>query len=713
VDALAVAPEKCDEEYIPEPRLALGRGNGSVELWDTSLWTLHQCTPGHERRSIRSLVWVPSAAAPKKARLFSAGLHREVTEWDPRTLVAILSVTSGGGPIWSLTSRGTSLYGACEDGSVRFFDVKDSEDIMMSGRVQAFKSRVLSVATYQEDYLFVGGSQSQLAKWSIRTNTCEATMNLEKAGPSETLVWAMVNVANNYIATGDSLGLVLLWDPEACILAHRFAHHQADVLSLATDDWGSILMTGGMDGRLATFMASDRGRFVFRRADEIHSHDIKAIAVLPEAGYITASGNAAGELALYEVFRADANEYREKRLFPQGNMMRGGCVVLPGLSPVLQTASVAPSSRVMLCQRDTKLELWYLQHPKASKAVGGNPLPEGQHVLRISLDSGKQGKHIAASAIAPDGQHIAASDDTGTKVFSVQISELQVQRLQSLPEELDAVAARALLFCGDSTLAIAPRATKELTILSLSSGKITGRFKKNKGPVSILASEGEWVAAADLSGVVQVYNLDKMEHHSRVPLGTDDVGASSVVTAMCIDGGRQRLIVALSSRKFVIFDIEARILCENIPSVIPYPRNLIPTFNRVCGLVAPPEGKGKLLIWGHGFLNSLNVQFEWPEGYRPPKKQRTDDELTKGAGYLDKIFWRGYPEMSHIMALHCLEESQWGNQLLKDCKIPRAGVALSKADDPRAMVVTLEVAPSSITDSLPPKFERKKFQSAA
>jgi len=733
---LAVAPAIANGLEVPEPRLAVGRSNGVVELWDTTTWHLHSTTAGHTKRSIRSFLWVTAEEGSAKQRLFSAGLHREVSEWDLTTLTQLVSVASGGGPVWSLSSAGMRIFAACEDGTIRIFSAEgEPGDLMLQGRLNVGKTRLLSVAYFGNDFLFAGGSDSRIAKWSMQTRTCEAAMQVEKARGAETLVWSLVALGDHGLASGDSLGLVHIWDPVACVVRYRFAQHQADVLTLAASPDGSVLLSSGVDAKISAFSKQSDGeeRWVSSNAGYSHTHDVRAIAMDAGSGKFV-SGGVSGVLQVHQSRTAGSIKRWQK-----GGLK--GIAQLSALSPVLQTASIAQGSRLMLCQRDAQLELWYLQQPKPKEGPGA-PMPEAQHVLRVSLDGAKEGRHLAASAIAPNGQHFAASDDAGTRLFQANLEDLEVRRVRGLPSEILNMPARALLFCGSGLLASAPRTTNEVVVLDVGALSVVARLKKHKAPVALLATEGEWLASSDLNGVVHIFSLDKLQHHAKVPLGCDDnEKVRAFPTALCFDGGRNRLIVALSTHKLIIFDVEALTLAQDVPSIVTIPPKTVPPCARVCGISAPPAGRGKLLLWGHSFLVKVDLKAPGDkdaEEEQPKKKKKRKSkagtpegaeaaatDASKGGGdgnnSTEACVWKAYEGMQHIVSLHPLEESQWGAPLLDDpnsnaAEVSHPSVATANKKrlraafaKGRAMVLTLEVAPVAIEKSLPQSFERKSF----
>ncbi|CAE7577544.1 utp4 [Symbiodinium natans] len=249
IDSLAIAPSGAGSS----PRLAVGRENGALELWDTETWHLRSSAPGNSRRRPRSLVWVlDSAEGPPKLRLISAGLHGEVTEWDVDTLEPIETCSPGGGAIWGLSVQGEHLFAACDDGTVRVVSLAGGAgSLMYTKRISVATSRLLSLAI--QDRAVFAGADGKISKWSIETSVCEGSMQLEKPPQGQTLIWSLVSLEDQMLASGDSLGLVQIWDTVACVLLHRFAQHQADVLALAASGDGRTLLSGGVDAKISEF----------------------------------------------------------------------------------------------------------------------------------------------------------------------------------------------------------------------------------------------------------------------------------------------------------------------------------------------------------------------------------------------------------------------------------------------------------------------------
>jgi len=306
------------------------------------------------------------------------------------------------------------------------------------------------------------------------------------------------------------------------------------------------------------------------------------------------------------------------------------------------------------------------------------------------------------------------------------LEDLEVSRVADLPAELCKMAARSLLFCGSNLLAVAPRASSKVVLFDVAQMAITARLDAHRAPVSLLATEGEWLASGDLEGAVHIFSLDSLQHHARVPAGaTDDKSTSAFPTAFCFSRGR--LIVALSSGKIIVFDVEAQTLAADVTSIVPIPTKLVPAYARVCGIVAPSGTQNKLLVWGHNFMARLELRsLQDLEPAKEKKRRRSksggDDAIegkTPTNNAPEPYDWMGYDGMQHILSMCALEESQWGNPLLTGNT--EAGSMLTPGQkriretftESRTMVLTMEVSPGAIVKGLPQAFERKKHSGVA
>merc|ERR1719375_2656540 len=126
-----------------------------------------------------------------------------------------------------------------------------------------------------------------------------------------------------------------------------------------------------------------------------------------------------------------------------------------------------------------------------------------------------------------------------------------------LPKDLLTMPCSRALFCGGGggMLALASLNSFEIVIIDVTAGKapsIQGQFSEHRDVVSILAASREWLASADASGAMHLYDLDGLQHHCSIP-----AFRKSFPTALGFDSSGERLFAASSLHKLMIFDIEA------------------------------------------------------------------------------------------------------------------------------------------------------------
>ena len=298
-------------------RLALGRANGDIEIWNPHRGNWYQETiiKGGKDRSIEALVWTHDAVEedpngiklPGKLRLFSIGYSTVITEWDLALGKPVHHSSGNYGEIWCLAAqprwqsndavgkgkqgdnRDQHLVAGCADGTLVIHSTAENElrFIRALARSSSKKSRVLSVTFLGRGLIVAGYADSTIRVFSIRTAKQISIMSLgigPRGGPSEVLVWSVKSLPNGDIVSGDSTGEIKFWDGKTFTLLQRIKSHRADILELATSADGKTVVSGGMDRRTTIYRqmgnaskgASNRWSEVGHQ--RIHSHDVKAMA---------------------------------------------------------------------------------------------------------------------------------------------------------------------------------------------------------------------------------------------------------------------------------------------------------------------------------------------------------------------------------------------------------------------------------------------------
>merc|ERR1719253_2419746 len=100
---------------------------------------------------------------------------------------------------------------------------------------------------------------------------------------------------------------------------------------------------------------------------------------------------------------------------------------------------------------------------------------------------------------------------------------------------------------------------------------------------------------------------------------------------MTFDAAAKCLVIALSSHKVLIYDVEAEALTARLPSLIAVPPSVMPRHERICGITALPDFPDKLILTGHNLLLTLDLgqlalrgeQLAGDGGEMPAKKKRS------------------------------------------------------------------------------------------
>lgn len=285
----ALAFSHASNTSTPPPpglRLAVGRANGDIEVWNPNHNWCHELTlPGARGRAIEGLVW--SHADGENPRLFSIGGSTYVTEWDLSTLRPRSNYDCNAGVVWCVDANaaGTRLAVGCDDGSVVVVDISGGKGVMEHDMVcQRQDLRVLGLRWYGDDMLVGGCADGKVRCWSAKSETrgrLVSLMKVDKAKHESTLVWSVVAMpSRGQFATGDSTGAVKVWDAATSTLVLGFAVHDADVLTLAKDS-GDRLYSAGIDRKIHQFLwlAAKKPRWIHNGSRLLHLNDVRALAV--------------------------------------------------------------------------------------------------------------------------------------------------------------------------------------------------------------------------------------------------------------------------------------------------------------------------------------------------------------------------------------------------------------------------------------------------
>ncbi|MBE3043451.1 hypothetical protein IMZ48_12945 [Candidatus Bathyarchaeota archaeon] len=308
INALAFShPQAQTPGQAASARLAVGRENGDIEIWNplNGSWLQEKVIHGGLDRSVDGLVWVnepdqrlgDDKIVTGRLRLFSIGSSSTITEWDLVKGVPKRHATGAHGEIWCLGAQPvksdsatpqqtTRLIAGTIKGELISYSIED--DTLRFDRVlvrsQTKKHQLLSMAFVNRHTAVVGCSDSTIRVYDLRKGMMTKTMTLGSdlaGGSKDIIVWSVKCLPGGDIVSADSTGQICIWDGKTLTLAQRLQSHDSDALSLAVSGDGSLITSGGMDRRTIFYKKlAGSGRWGKVWSRRYHEHDVKAMASL-------------------------------------------------------------------------------------------------------------------------------------------------------------------------------------------------------------------------------------------------------------------------------------------------------------------------------------------------------------------------------------------------------------------------------------------------
>jgi U3 small nucleolar RNA-associated protein 4 len=417
------------------------------------------------------------------------------------------------------------------------------------------EGRVLAVAWHADDEVIVaGGADSTIRVLTAATGRTRMRITLGSTSDTPTLVWSVCVLKDMTIVSGDSRGHTEFWNGTYGTLEESFNQHEADVLTLVTNEAEDTVYASGVDNKLVQIkrLRSDaKRRWVMSGRARDHTHDVRSIALGPNGELVT--GGVDTNLIVYsEVnFGEAGSSHRKIPPFPQQ-----------------QFISLARQAEVLLHQHPRKLQLWKLgsvgqasdDHTvegseKSSPTLGIDQQPALLLELTpFSLDN------ITCSATTSDANFVAYSCVSGTRVFTINSQadgSVQVARMKRLPRDL--LSAQTMTFTPDNSQLVLVSLDRKLQVLDLESQTlVTSEITANDGVsdlpgVSLLSVSSDGSKAAishDLA--IRVFDVETCEVLATLPR------LESQHTAMAFAPDGNVLVIVCVNNKIYMYDTEDR-----------------------------------------------------------------------------------------------------------------------------------------------------------
>ena len=462
-------------------RLAIGRANGDIEIWNPlkGAWFQETILRGGKDRTIEGLAWIQDREdldergykTPGRLRLFSIGYSQAVTEWDLLAGKPLRHSAANYGEIWCMAvqprdvavgitkstdqddrralehqaqTQSQSIAVGCADGSIVLLSTAE-DDLRFTkvlARPSKERARVLSVTFQNRHTIIAGHADSTIRIYEMRGGQQIRNMTLgggPKGGPKESLVWSVKCLGDGTIVSGDSTGTISFWDGKHYALTQRIHGHEADVLDIAVSADGRSVFSGGMDRRTVLFQKSGDGvpgkitRWAKVTHHRLHQNDVKAMATFETKGMsVLASGGLDTNPVITPVQQFGKEHHRTLSSLPQ--------------QPPL---SSAPRRRLVLSWWNREFAVWLI--PQSSESPEANSTNQDVFGRKLVAKVVLQGdESITSGDLAADGTLIAVSTTAEIKLFKLRPKNglLKVVKVH-LPAEIAKTGAKLIRLSPD------------------------------------------------------------------------------------------------------------------------------------------------------------------------------------------------------------------------------------------------------------------------
>ncbi|KAG8012843.1 U3 small nucleolar RNA-associated protein 4-like protein [Nibea albiflora] len=516
-------------------RLALARADGALEIFNfADHYFQEKIIPGQDGRAAEALCWVGQ-------RLFSAGLNGEITEYDLENLKPKYTMEAYGGPIWAISSNseGTLLAVACEDGTVKMFEVLE-EGIQFQRNLDRQKGRIISLSWHPSGKLIAAGMMDMIRIFDAETGHSTHRLLVDRGfGPSrckEVVVWSIAFLSDHTIISGDSAGKVQIWDGITGTLVRTHPVTKWDVMALSVSADESSVLAGTSEGTIIQFqlitatMDQQDKEWVRTRTFKNHSHDVRALVHTETA---VVSGGMDTQLVVRPLLdKVEKNTHES----------------------ALRKIAFPHKAGLLLFQFSDHLELWRIGESDGH-GKPGDSLPVKRKPEKLIQLKRKGEDHICSSALSPCGGWLAYSTLSSVRLYRLQYNNnISITKVSKLPKELRSV--HQLCFSSDSSKLFASSSQSSVIVVALNQleCKYLHTLRPKSGsrqPVHLLCAseDGRWLATANTDCEIHVYNLPKQNLHCTVPV------YSSCPTAIGIHPTTSNLVVTYADHQIFEYSL--------------------------------------------------------------------------------------------------------------------------------------------------------------
>ncbi|ODV58675.1 small subunit rRNA maturation protein UTP4 [Ascoidea rubescens DSM 1968] len=433
---------KSNNSFTPiDLRLAVGRSNGDIEIWNPRFnWFQELIIRGGKNRSIEGLVW--ALWEDNIPRLFSIGGSTVITEWNLSNGLPLKNYDCNSGIIWSIDISDDSnhLIVGCDNGSAVLIDISGGPGSLEHDSIlQRQNSRILSIAFNKNKQVIGGCADGRIRCWSvngINKGKLLATMKVDKSKVESTLVWSiLVLPAKNYIVSGDSTGSIKFWDLTHFTLRQSFKISESDILTLTKDFTEENVFCAGIDRKIYSFDLVEVARnnqksqskniqWVNSYKRLCHSNDIRSIASFQSKfSNFLVSGGVEKTIIINSIKEFNSTPFKK----------------IPITQQLEQNLIVNSLKKFIIIWQDQTIKIWKIFSPDNYKLISKLSLSEDQNISSCSITN--DGKYLAVSTLS----YIRVFKLTEFKTIDNK-PRLKIKKLRVLSEQLNEYSGKLIKF---------------------------------------------------------------------------------------------------------------------------------------------------------------------------------------------------------------------------------------------------------------------------
>ncbi|EFC50724.1 predicted protein [Naegleria gruberi] len=504
--------------------LAVARFNSEIEIWSidgqkSSVDTnrpIENCTlikrlPGKIGTTIESIIWTGDN------RLFTAGLHGMITEWDlERQSPKRISTSVLGGAIWSMDhcAEKNLIAIACEDGAVRlindedlslkFFLAPSRTNEPPSGKKYKHcenSHRMLTTKIIDGGNKVLVGGMTGVYCFDLNKRTLVYKISLKNS-----FCWCMEILNDSIMVVGDSEGNIHFCDYRLGAIVNSVKGHDGDVLRICIQKPGVIYSTG-VDGSISMYKEVGK-KYVSVIKKRPSLHDLLDMVYCEKEKSLYFGGlNCAILRMKTEIF------YRQQDLKDKiFDRIR--------IKPNRDLLKVATGSRLALYDNLAN-QITLLKLPESNIENRQVSLNDPASILMQVKIKSKGNWYSSMSDISPNGKHISVASVDCTYLITLATDEnggVSLENKINLSDkEYNVVPGHYTAFAGNNHLLIASRDCSTLQLFNiekktvqsihLPSSKIDSSLENENSPFRVFSNSINGLIANEKYVIVSKGNL--------------------------------------------------------------------------------------------------------------------------------------------------------------------------------------------------------------